>query len=326
MAPAAHSPGDARAPRAVRAVLRTGLTVVLALLAGSPAAGIQDGLRRTVDWLTSQVDFLEPTDAEIYRSGLLAGIAFLLLFYTSTLTPLAWRRVRDPFRLRVVAYLALLGWGTGVGLIGTSPVLGWCLSVIVCGPGTLLWWTWQRSWRGVGVAPSLLAGVLRPPLHAGQVWFAFVPGTHETKKRPVLVLHPAGNNRWLVAYFTTQTPRDPADYLQVEPDTIRGMNRLNWAHLTDLKALQRNQFRSYVGLAPAPVYQAICVRTGAHCDPEAWLLDEDHAGAAPGPVEATLLNALGLRTGPRPPLPGTAGLLASTARWLRPRRDDHPVH
>lgn len=240
--------------------------------------------------------FTDPTTAEVFHIGLQLGIGVVLGFVVAIGTPLVWRQLASPVALRAVALgssLLLVVSGT---LLIPPPLLGWPVAALLALAVTVVWWQWQERWSGTGVAPSALSGVLRPHIHPGQLWFAYLTGVQEDKQRPILVLKPVGGNRWLVAYFTTQEP--PAtkteEYLPVLKGTLRGLDRDQWLRVTDLRALRRNAFRTYVGLASTGLYDQACEVGAVKPDTAARTVDEDHAGAGDGPFERAWRQSLGV--------------------------------
>jgi hypothetical protein len=181
------------------------------------------------------------------------------------------------------------------------------VTTAVAGVGNVTLWLWQRRWRGVGIAPTPLAGLLRPALHPGQVWYATVKGAKETKVRPVVVLHESVEfpGRFVVAYCTTQAPRTEwlqNQYVHVDYGVIRGLPKETWISTKDLRELKRPHFRTYLGVAPEQVYATVCSEGGVQPAPDARLIPEQRAGRGHGPVETALRNALGLEHSKNPPI------------------------
>lgn len=174
----------------------------------------------------------------------------------------------------------------------------WWVAWWLGGLGTTGWWTWEQRWRGSGVAPSPLAGVLRPELHPGQIWFATISGRRQTKVRPIIVLGSGPRKgTWSAAYFTSQSPRyeNLAEfYTHVEAGVIRGIEVDNWVSLNDLRTLTRGDFRTYTGIAPTWLYETVCQAYDIVPDVHAHTVNEEKAGEAPAPTYLAILSALGL--------------------------------
>lgn len=271
--------------------------VIIAFAIGAPAAGVQQLIRMGVSALTTLAAVSGPT-AVSFETGLLAGIALLMNAVVLILLPVAWRHISHPNTLRVLAYAAIMIWAVATGLLIPDPLIGWMVTLDIAGAGSAGWWMWQRQWRGAGVAPSPLAGALRPDLHTGQIWYAVVAGSHETKVRPVIILAPADNGQWTVAYFTSQPPRDhrARHYLEIPEGSLRGLPKANWASLRDPRELTRKQFRTYSGLAPTWVYVQLCQRFNLFVDPHAFTVNETSAGQHGGPIEHLFHRMFRLQT------------------------------
>lgn len=275
-------------------------SIALGAIGGIPIALTVLGIK----WLISQVASLTTIRVqsyqEVYQLGITGGISLLVLIATLSLTPLAWRKVSNPETLTKLAYGAIFLLAVALGILISGPIssvfwISWWLG----GVGTAAWWTWRQRWRGDGVAPSPLAGVLRPEIHPGQIWFASVPGKQTTKVRPVIVLNLIPNSsQWLVAYFTSQEPKYDKFkkmYLQVPKGTIRGLSIENWVSLVDAKTLSRTYFRTYTGLAPTWLYNSVMESYGIPANPLARTIDEDSAGANTAPTHKALLKLLGFK-------------------------------
>lgn len=281
-----------------RRILR-GVTVFgAAILAGIPAASIALFLEAYILWIAFQLDFEVAAYAYTFAGAIEAAFGVLALLGTPLLVPILWRRFSKPGILRTVAYLAVQIIAIGVGLVMPDLMNGSLLTLALAGAGTIGWWNWQLRWRGVGVAPSPLAGVLRPHVDPGQIWFGIIPGRQQTKVRPVMVLdvEPDGKH-WRVAYFTTQPPKNPQyakNYVFVPAGVIRGFQKDNWVSLSDTRVLSRSQFRTYTGLAPKGLYEQVCIAHGVTPSEESWTIDEEIAGQGHSPVYKTIAKALGL--------------------------------
>ncbi len=250
------------------------------------------------DIITFSFGFAVPSYAEIFHTGLTVGLGFLLIVSTVVFTPMVWRRISDPKALSRVAYFALANFSIAAGLLMPDIFTAWWTTWWLGGLLTTAWWTWHQRWRGSGVAPSPLAGVLRPELSSGQIWFASVHGRRETKVRPVIVLSVGPRKAtWLAAYFTSQPPKNEAlekHYLFVPANTLRGIDKDNWVSITDLRILTRGDFRTYTGIAPTWFYQDVCNSYDLVPDPNAHTVDELKAGDKPAPTHLAILGALGL--------------------------------
>ena len=244
-------------------------------------------------------DILDSYGASV-TSGIRVLLAIIILFIVVFAVPAGWRRNSAPQSLRLITYCGVQGIAVALGLLMLG--YGWWGAIIawvVGGIGTVGWWAWQQRWKGSGIAPSPLTGVLRPPIVPGQVWYAFVHGHKENKIRPVMVLNwDAERSGWIVVYFTTQPPKSDriaSGYLTANVDQIRGLSQKNWVRVSDVRTLGRRAFRSYTGLAPSWLYEAACQRTGTVPSLDARTLDEEQAGRVLSPFELALLDALGVR-------------------------------
>lgn len=283
--------------RSIR-VLRGIAIFIVAVLAGVPAASVGLFLEAYILWAAFQLDFEVAAYAYTFAGVTEAAFGVLALLGTPLLVPFLWRRFSKPGMLRTVAYLAIQIIAIGFGLVMPNFFNGAIVTLALAGVGTIGWWNWQLRWRGVGVAPSPLAGVLRPHVDPGQIWFGIIPGRQQTKVRPVMVLgaDPDGKH-WKVAYFTTQPPKNPQylkDYVFVPAGSLRGFQKDNWVSLGDSRDLSRSQFRTYTGLAPKWLYEQVCASHGVEPSPESWTIDEETAGQGHSPVYKTIAKALGL--------------------------------
>lgn len=281
-----------------KSLLRGIIVFVAAMLSGIPAASVTSFLDAYILWAAFQLDFEVAAYAYTFANAVNAAVGVLALLGTPLLVPLLWRRFSRPGMLRTVAYIAVQIIAIGIGLVFPDFVNGALITLALAGAGTIGWWNWQLRWRGVGVAPSPLAGVLRPHVDPGQIWFGIVPGRQQTKVRPVMVLDadPDGKH-WKVAYFTTQPPKtsqQAKNYVSVPAGSIRGFQKDNWVALSDARSLSRSQFRTYTGLAPKWLYEDVCRAHGIEPSQESWTIDEEMAGQGHSPVYKTIAKALGL--------------------------------
>lgn len=280
--------------------------VVQAVAAGAPGAIATFALMLAVNSLSQNAfpDRGEST-VNLFAAGVRVAIAMLCILGTPILVPAIWRRLSDTVVLEGVALAAVQLEAVGIGLLFGSERIGIHVTWALAAVGAIAWLTWTRRWRGRGLAPYVLAGVLRPDLAAGQLWFAIVPGHKETKVRPVLILGPApDDDLWNVAYCTTRPPAEhlAERYLPAPVGTIRGIDRDNWLNLKDLRSLRRGQFRTYAGMAPARLYRAAIEAYGLPEDPQAWLVKEGSDGKEITPLHAAILWAMGTRhDSARPP-------------------------
>lgn len=281
-----------------------GKALTIGIIGGLPLAIVTLLLLLAADIITFAFNFSVPSYAEIFNIGLTVGVGFLLLLSTVLVIPVAWRKFSDPKTLSRLAYVGLGNVAVAVGLLMPDIFTAWWATWWVGGILTTSWWTWHERWRGSGVAPSPLAGVLRPELSSGQVWFASIHGKRETKVRPVIVLGSGPRKgTWSVSYFTSQEPKTEhlaSLYLHVPNGTLRGVSRDNWASISDLRTLTRGDFRTYTGIAPTALYRQICEGYGLTPDPSAHTVDETKAGTKPAPTHLAVLSALGLRKKPKP--------------------------
>lgn len=291
----ASSAAEAKAE--TRSAIRS---LTIGAIGGLPVAGIV----LLIKYLISQLATLTSINIESYRNiyelGITGGISLLILIGTVALTPVAWRKFSKPETLTKLAYIALMLISIGLGiLISASSLTIFWASWWLGGVATAAWWTWSQRWRGEGVAPSPLAGVLKPEIHPGQIWFASVPGKQMTKVRPVIVLNPIPNTtQWLVAYFTSQKPKYKKFeklYRPVPKGTIRGLSIDNWVAIADAKTVARSYFRTYTGLAPTKLYEEVMEAYGIPVNPLARTIDEDMAGENAAPTHKAILKLLGLK-------------------------------
>jgi hypothetical protein len=285
------------------AVVETRIAVrslALGAIGGLPIAGTVLGVKWLIAQIAAATTISVQSYQDIYQLGITGGISLLLLIATLTLTPLAWRKISNPTTLTKLAYTAIFLLAVALGMLISGPIssvfwISWWLG----GVGTAAWWTWRQRWRGDGVAPSPLAGVLRPEIHPGQIWFASVPGKQATKVRPIIVLNLIPeSNQWLVAYFTSQAPKYEKFkkmYLKVPKGTIRGLSIDNWVSLNDAKTLSRTYFRTYTGLAPTWLYKQAMEAYGIPYNPLARTINEELAGENPAPTHKAVLKLLGFK-------------------------------
>lgn len=290
--------------------------LAVGIIGGFPIALLVLGLALVTDLITFSIGFSVPSYAEIFNIGLNVGLGFVLLLGTLILTPVAWRRFSNPKTLIKLAYLSVVTMSVSVGLLIPDIFTSWWIVWWLGGLSTTAWWTWNQRWRGAGVAPSPLAGVLRPELHPGQIWFASIKGRKETKVRPVMVLSTGPRaSTWYVAYFTSQAPRNEqfeSMYLKVERGTLRGINLDNWITLADIRTLTRGDFRTYTGIAPTWLYASVCKSYDIQPDGSAHTVDEEKAGERPAPTHLAVLSALGLR---KPRTDNSQALSEATQSW-----------
>jgi hypothetical protein len=324
--PRPHS-RSSRVKRVLAHAVDVAVWLAIALLLGIPAALVQLGLRGMTEMLAASTLMGNPGPAAVFDGGIRIALALTIMLLTAFAVFALWRTVSGPQRLRVIAYGAIQLWAIAVALIPPGTEVGVQVAWYLAGVAGAGWWSWQKRWRGAGVAPSPLAGVLRPDTHTGQIWYGVVNGSQETKVRPVMVLARAPERQWLVAYFTSREPRPHLAkyYLSVPAGTLRGMDRDNWVSLRDPRTLSRGQLRSYTGLAPRWVYEQVCTLTGTVADPHALTVDEQVAGSGHGPVEHLLRTAF---TGTPPDPEVTEAMSVSlraflkfrVAPWRRPRQ------
>lgn len=292
---------SASTPEEAKAETKSAIrSLTIGALGGLPVAAAVLGLK----YLISQIAILAAIQIESYRDayelGITGGISLLILIGTISLTPIAWRKFSKPETLTRLAYLALFLISVALGiLVSASSTTVFWISWWLGGVSTAAWWTWSQRWRGEGVAPSPLAGVLKPEIHPGQIWFASVPGKQVTKVRPVMILNPVPNSsQWLVAYFTSQRPKYQKFeklYKFVPNGTIRGLSIDNWVAIADAKTLGRSYFRTYTGLAPTKLYEEVMEAYGIPVNPLARTINEDSAGANAAPTHKAILKLLGLK-------------------------------
>jgi len=286
-----------------RGIFATGLrfTLLIALFI-LPLAFIVSGLEYAVRLLSSGVaslvGFVDSYQELVFQSGLLAGIAFILLFVVTLAMPILWRHMpwqQHQYKIAALAFVQC--YALGIGLIfpvGSS--VGWLIAFALSVLGSFAWFAWQRRWRGQGRAPSPLSGLLRPQIQAGQIWYAYITGAKEGKVRPVIVLKQADRKYWLAAYFTTHEPNTffEEEYTEVPLGTVRGISKRSWIHLSDLRVIARKRFRIYVGPSPEKLYSKVCDAVRVQPQPGAFTVQEEKAGERMGPAEYALRRTLGV--------------------------------
>lgn len=274
---------------------RSLLILGLILLAGAPAAGLESLLRDGIEYLVPQ-ELLDGYASILPGATVL--LSFFLLSFVFLFVPFLWRRTSDPTFLRLTVYASIQVVSASLGLLILEP-FGQVFALLLGGEGTVAWWIWQRKWRGAGVAPSPLTGILKPPIVPGQIWYAFIVGAKENKIRPVLVLNwDRERSGWVSVYFTSQPPKSEQiaeRYLYAEEGKVRGIPKETWVHVSDVRVLGKRAFRSYTGLAPAWLYAEACERAGCPPHADARTIEEISAGDTPSRFEMTLLRILGLR-------------------------------
>lgn len=272
----------------------------LSIAAGVESGLIVIGIKMFINHLVTVL--FKPYEAEhiIFANSLLSGISIIIFISLVIFIPKIWRKVVGVSKQRAIIYTTIQLFGISIGLIGLSKDFSFWLTFFIVFSGTRTWWSWERRWRGVGRSPSLRAGIMRPKIHPGQIWFAYVPGEKETKNRPIMTLKQVDNGRWVIAYFTTRAPKYQAQekyFIAVKADTVRGMEKDSWVNISDAKALKRGQFRTYIGLAPKALYEEVCKATNVEPDPLSWTIDENLAGQSFGPMEAEFRRAIGMTHG-----------------------------
>lgn len=272
------------------------LWLTFALFASIPGVFIETILRLIIEGFARWVNQGSITAMLAFHTGLRVGIALLAIIATIVVLPAIWRVVANPNFLRWSAYIAIQIVSISAGLLSSSALRGAIITVILAGGGSTAWWLWQKKWKGTGVAPSPLAGVLKPEIRSGQIWYAVIIGNQDTKIRPVVILKPAENNTWKVAYMTTQPPKPHLAeyYFKVPDDSLRGFVKDNWISLRDPRELIRKNFKSYTGLAPTWLYNTLCKQLKIEPDPHALTIDENRAGEGVGPIENIIRHAFNL--------------------------------
>lgn len=278
--------------------MRLFIVFVLSVAAGIEAALIENVIRSFFMKIDIQITTGNAVWRVLHTSSILAAISLLMLFFLAVFTPKFWRKAMGVTAQRAIIYTTIQILGIAAGLIGLDKGFSFWITFLIVFSGSRVWWSWERRWRGVGRSPSLRSGIIRPVIHPGQVWFAYVPGEKETKNRPIITLKQAENSsRWIIAYYTTQAPKYYSQtkiLLEVKAEDIRGMNKDSWINIADTKAIKRNQFRTYVGLAPKALYEEVCKASNIEPDPLSWTIDETSAGKSYGPIEAEFRRAVGL--------------------------------
>lgn len=292
-------------------IWRLWLATVFAAVTGTPSALFMLFLSNSIFQLAAIVGHNNNVLAYTFAIGFRVGLGMLIAFGTTVGTPWLWRHTESPALLRAIASTSIQAYGLAVGLIIPPPLPGYLITGIISGVGIVTLWLWQRRWRGVGIAPAPLAGILRPAIHPGQIWYATIAGNKETKIRPIIVLgeSPDNESRWNIAYCTTQPPRSDwmnAQYVHIPYGVVRGLPKETWVSARDLRDIPRSRFRTYLGLVPDAVYRELCEAANLEPAPDARVISEDRAGRQPGPMEAALRNALGLDHSGTPQVVDTA--------------------
>lgn len=265
-------------PRSLRLFADSVAFFMLSLTAGILMGGVTYGIRRFLVHLDAPILDVSKAVRDVNVFSMLAGLSLLLMLSLVLLTPIVWRRLRSVILQRFLVYICIQVFGVALGLIGLSSIFSTTLTIIVVTLLTRLWWYWEGRWRGVGRSPSLISGIIRPTLHPGQIWFAFVKGEKETKSRPVMILTLGEGSKWIVAYCTSQEPKYDGQkkyLLSVPAGTIRGIEKNSWINLSDTRSLKRNQFRTYIGLAPWFLYEKVCQQASVEVDSESWTIAEE---------------------------------------------------
>lgn len=274
-------------------------SLLIAAAGGLPVAGVVLGLKEGISRISLSLESSSQEVREVYQLGLSAGLSFILMIAIISTTPFLWKKIKTPKNLVLLAYITFSLFAVALGMLFSGSVITvLLLSWWIGGVSAAAWWTWEQRWRGLGLAPSPLTGVLRPEIQAGQIWFASVQGKQSTKVRPVIVLHPTEDGlRWIVAYFTTQKPKYEKFekmYLSIPGGLIRGVSIDNWISLVDAQNLTRSNFRTYTGLAPTWVYESVIESYGLDLDPSAKTIDEESAGKNIAPSHKFVLRLFGV--------------------------------
>lgn len=283
-------------PRSLRLFADSVASFMLSLTAGILAGVVTYGIRQAIVHLDAPIVNISTTVKDINIFSMMAGLSLLLMLSVVVIVPIIWRRLRSISLQRLLLYTAIQVFGIALGLIGLSNIFSVTFTIIMVTISTRFWWYWEGRWRGVGRSPSLISGLIRPALHPGQIWFAFVKGEKETKSRPVMILASGENNKWIVAYCTSREPKYEAQkkyLLSVPVGTIRGIEKASWINLSDVRPLKRNQFRTYIGLAPRFLYEEVCGKASVEMDSQSWTIPEESAGSAYGPLESEIRRSLG---------------------------------
>lgn len=242
----------------------------------------------------SQLLSIEDGSGEVVQAGLRAGIAMSILVGAVFGIPALWRSHSHPRTLRMLALAGVQTPAICVGLLIPDIRIA-TVAVIVLSLWGALWWAiWAARWQGTGVAPSLLTGVLKPRIHPGQIWFAFITGHQVSKVRPVVVIEPAHAGEWKVLYFTSQEPKTHLQkkYLAVNEGSLRGLSGQNFIEVVDIRHLKPKHFKKYVGLAPRWVYDSATRQAGLTGTLDALVVDEIRAGEHMGPFERAAFDTM----------------------------------
>ena len=233
-------------------------------------------------------------NAALIDAGMRGGITFCVLLVAIFGIPALWRSNSHPRVLRMLALTGIQVPAIAVGLLIPDALTSAIATAVVAAWGTIWWVVWSARWQGTGVAPSLLTGVLRPHIHPGQIWFAFVTGHQVSKIRPVLVMEPASNGSWTVLYFTSQEPKAHlrSKYLAIEEGAMRGVSGQNFIEVVDIRHIKTKHFKKYVGLSPRWVYDSARRHSGLVGSVDALLVDEIRAGEHMGPFERAAFDAM----------------------------------
>jgi len=231
----------------------------------------------------------------IVDAGLRAALAGMLIVIAAVVIPMLWRASHHPRTLRILAFTGSQLPAVSIGLLPSDAVIGGAVGFVASAVAATWWLVWNTKWQGTGVAPSLLTGVLKPRIHPGQIWFAYIAGHQVGKIRPVVVLAPASGSSFTVAYFTSQQPKPhlQSKYIAAPDGSLRGLSGENYVEVHDIRELSVKKFRKYVGLAPRWLYDQITTHGPGGRAADALLLDEVRAGEHMGPFEQAIHHAAG---------------------------------
>jgi hypothetical protein len=243
----------------------------------------------TTLFLNGNIDTVSIVDA-----GIRGALTFIILTAAIFGIPALWRIHSHPRILRTLAIIGSQTPALTAGILIFPLTIAIIATGITSAWGAIWWVVWSTRWKGSGVAPSLLTGVLKPRIHPGQIWFAYIQGHHEGKVRPVIIMNTASTNSWEVLYFTSQEPKKHLEgkYVAAPAGSLRGLPSQNFLEIKDNRILKNSKFRKYVGLSPRWLYDAAATHSGITPAPDALVIEEMYAGEHMGPFERAIFEAI----------------------------------
>ncbi|HEX2807800.1 MAG TPA: hypothetical protein VHN80_16695 [Kineosporiaceae bacterium] len=243
-----------------------------------PALLVRSGIHHALAGPTSMTDAVgggrQAPDTGVYLICC-ALVAFGIAAGLWRWAPRAWQRITTATGRRVLGFgcASLAAAAIGLPFPGVvTHAAGTLISLAAAVGAFRLWNVWRTRWCGAGENPNLLAGVVRPPVRPGQLWWSTGPAQDDgsSGKRAVLVIgrHPGGS--WDVAAITFQDKesRLPGQ-LQVPPQRVRHFTSTGWLNVTDRLPMGRDQLGNYIGRAPHTFHQEVRAHAGIPTAPSA---------------------------------------------------------